>query len=139
MNARLVEAARRYIGTPFRHQGRDANGLDCAGLVLLALNDIGEFPDDVDGYGLSPWRGGLRDAVEAFYGPPIDDAPEPGDVLLMRFRAEPQHLAIATDYYLGGLGIIHTRSDLRRGQQRGQVVEHRLNDVWAKRIVKVYR
>lgn len=139
MNRALVDAARAYIGVPFRHQGRTREGMDCAGLVMAALNDLGRFPDDVEGYGMSPWLDGLQMAVEAFYGPPTAEPIEPGDVLLMRFRSQPQHLAIATDYYLGGLGMIHTRSDLMRGRQRGRVVEHRLNDVWNKRIVKVYR
>jgi hypothetical protein len=57
----------------------------------------------------------------------------------MKFVREPQHIAIAGNYYLGGLSVIHTRSDMKSGKQLGKVVEHRLDDVWTRRIVKVFR
>ena len=56
----------------------------------------------------------------------------PGDVLLMRFRKDPQHLAFVTDY-ADGLGIIHSYSSI------GRVVEHRLDEKWRRRIVAAYR
>lgn len=52
----------------------------------------------------------------------------PGDVLLMRFKNDPQHLAI-----FAGETIIHSYSTV------GMVCEHRLADVWIARIVGVYR
>jgi len=39
--AEFVEAARSYLGVPFRHLGRNRNGLDCVGLVLCAAHDVG--------------------------------------------------------------------------------------------------
>ena len=52
----------------------------------------------------------------------------PGDLLLMRFAGEPQHLAVFT-----GETIIHAY------QATGRVVEHSLDDKWRRRIVRVYR
>jgi len=131
----IVSAARAYIGVPFRHRGRSATRLDCAGLAIRALRDAGRVVAfDIRHYGQEPWRDGLRQAVQANMGPPVDDAPQPGDVLLMRFNTDqPHHIAIAGDYLYGGLSIIHAYAEV------GRVVEHRLDDRWRSRIVEVYR
>ena len=34
MDNRFVREARRYIGTRWKHRGRDHNGLDCVGLII---------------------------------------------------------------------------------------------------------
>jgi hypothetical protein len=53
------------------------------------------------------------------------------DIVLMRFRADPQHFALIsrTDPYY----IIHASSST------GEVVENRLDDLWRSRIVRAYR
>jgi cell wall-associated NlpC family hydrolase len=51
-----------------------------------------------------------------------------GDLLLMRFSGEPQHLAIYT-----GDTIIHAY------ERVGKVVEHGMDAAWRRRIVRVYR
>ncbi len=63
---------------------------------------------------------------------PMEDI-RPGDLLLMRFEQEPQHLAIVGDYEFGGLSIIHAYAQARK------VVETRLDDVWLSRVVVAYR
>lgn len=135
----LVDAARRYMGAPFAHQGRAAWAMDCAGLLVLAERDCGRELRDVAAYGRTPWRDGLESALVDNYGPPVQGDLLPGDKLLMRFAREPQHIAIVTDYIGGGLGIIHTRSDISNGRQKGRVVEHILDATWRDRIVKVFR
>ena len=135
----LVTAARAYMGAPFHHQGRAAHGMDCAGLLVLAERDCGRELRDVAAYGRTPWRDGLEAALVDNYGAPVTGEMLPGDKLLMRFTLEPQHIAIVTDYIGGGLGVIHTRSDVSHGQQQGRVVEHILDATWLDRIVKVYR
>lgn len=37
----FVDHARKYLGVPWRHQGRSRGGLDCVGLVVLAARDCG--------------------------------------------------------------------------------------------------
>lgn len=142
MDTALVAAARGYLGAPFVHQGRLPAGMDCAGLLVLAYADCGRQLRDLSGYGRTPWRDGLEAALEDNFGPALPDGEkiEPGDKLLILGRSgEPQHIAIAGDYYLGGISLIHTRSDLFRGAERGRVTEHRLDERWAKLIFKVYR
>lgn len=130
----IVLAARGLLGTPFLHQGRSRLGADCAGMVILCERELGSDPPDVAGYGKSPWKDGLREAMEAFYGPARTDGPFVGDRVLMRFRREPQHVAIVGDYFAGGLSLIHCHSGV------GVVTEHRLSGSrWERFIVGIYR
>lgn len=127
----ILAAARAAIGTPFQHQGRAAGkALDCAGLIVHVARDIGAEYVDTAGYSRLPSHGLLQAALErqpCLMPVSIADR-QPGDVLLMRFKNEPQHLAICA-----GETIIHSYSTV------GQVCEHRLSDVWVSRIVSVYR
>lgn len=122
----LVNAARTFLGTPYRHQGRNEHGIDCAGLLVASYRLLGIELDDMRAYGMEPWRDGLRQQVEKNFTLQSRD-PEPGDILLLRVRREPQHLAIATD-----LGIIHAYASV------GRVVETSMGSQWSKRLVGVY-
>lgn len=133
MTPPIVKAARAYIGVPFKHRGRTYGGLDCAGLIWRAYADHGVILPDVRIYGREPHKNGLEGAVFAAFGNPAARAPEPGDVLLMRFEREPHHLGIVGDYAHGGLSLIHAYGTA------GKVVEHRLDEAWRGRIVAVYR
>lgn len=128
----IAALARTWLGTPFRHQGRGAAGLDCVGLVLVVAQRLGLFADlDPRDYGRIPDGQTLAAGCARHLAP----APQPaaGDVLLLRFAAAPQHLAIAGDYPHGGLSIIHAWAVARR------VVEHRLDALWSARIVSAWR
>lgn len=121
----LIAAARAYLGTPFAHQGRSRHGLDCVGLLVLAARDAGARIEDRADYPADP--GGLLPVELARQFDPVE-AREPGDILLMRFAGEPQHLALFT----GGT-VLHCYTTVRR------VVEHRLDTRWARRVVQAYR
>lgn len=128
----VVTAARACLGTPFAHQGR-INGvaLDCAGLAVSVAQKLGVEYADFQGYGREPYNGQLESALDTQLGiervPDISDM-QAGDLLLMRFSANPQHVAIFT-----GQNIIHSYESV------GICCEHRLSDIWLKRIVRVYR
>lgn len=129
----VVAAARAYLGVRFRHQGRSRHGLDCVGLLLLAFRDVGRVYRDVPAYGRTPWKDGLREAVASQLQPvPLDDM-QPGDVALIRFDKEPQHVALIGDYLTGGLSLIHSYAIVRR------VTEQRLDEAWRANILEVYR
>ncbi len=55
---RVVQNARKFIGTPFRHSGRSTLGIDCAGLLYMAYSRAGiELPKS-DGFPYTPgwWK-----------------------------------------------------------------------------------
>jgi cell wall-associated NlpC family hydrolase len=134
----ILITARTEIGTPFRHQGRTPKwALDCAGLVCHVACALGLEYFDQQGYSKRP-SGGLLEA--ALDGQPClervaIDAMQPGDVLLMRFDGDHQHLAIYagwSDVYQGE-GIIHA------WLQAKKVAENIMTDEWRSRIVRAYR
>lgn len=126
----IVAAARAALGTPFRHQGRIPGvALDCAGLAIISAQAAGIDVIDQSGY---PRRAGgamLEDALDS--QPALErvrEAPQLGDILLMRFEGDPQHLGICA-----GKTIIHSWATMRR------VVEHDITADWLRRIMRVYR
>jgi cell wall-associated NlpC family hydrolase len=127
----IIAAARECIGTPFWHQGRRVGiGLDCAGVAIHVAQKIGIDHFDVAGYGRTPADGQLERTLEDQPGLQriMLNNRQPGDLLLMRFVSDPQHLAICA-----GDTIIHAYESV------GTCCEHRLSSMWAARIVRVYR
>ena len=125
----IIAAARSAIGTPFRHQGREVGkALDCAGLAIHVAATVGAEYQDSPGYAARPSSGLLESALDAQSGLERVFEMQPGDMLLMRFMGDPQHLAI-----YAGETIIHAFAAGRK------VCEHRLDDVWRTRIVRIYR
>ncbi len=126
----IVTLARAQIGTPFRHQGRIAGkAFDCAGLVIYVAKKLGVEHFDVSAYGRTPNNGMLIEILDkqpCVYR--INGTPKAGDILLMRFHNEPQHLAICA-----GETIIHSYMNVAK------VCEHRYSDVWKARTVAAYR
>lgn len=130
----LITIARSTLGTPFCHQGRSLEGgLDCVGVPLYVANQMGISYTDVVGYTRRPGGGKL----EATFDEHVENGVlirvsisemQAGDLLMMNFSGQPQHIAIFT-----GENIIHAY------QQVGRVCEHRLDDTWRSRIVRVYR
>lgn len=128
----IVAAARECLGTPFSHQDRLLGvGMDCAGVALHAVRATGVEVLDVKGYGTTPNKGQLAAALDA--QPALErifniSDRAAGDILLMRFLGEPQHVGICT-----GSGIIHAYEAV------GGCCEHDICAKWAARIVRVYR
>lgn len=145
-----VRRARELValGVPFVHLGRDLNGLDCVGAMAYAF----DYPiQDVPVYPRDPYRGQLDQHLEEVFGPPLQvavverggrciqpvDAAQlrEGDVVSMQYRGPSRHVGLVANHPTipGQLSLIHTDLTI------GRVVEHRLDDTWLNRIVKVYR
>lgn len=131
MTRQVINAARAYIGTPFRHQGRVKGlGVDCVGLVAGVATDLGLTVLDRTGYGRQPYRGELEAALdEQPMLARVFGEPEPGDVLVMGFAGPPQHVGILTD---NGT-MIHA------WESAGKVTEHTFSGSWRSRVRRVYR
>lgn len=125
MPADFIAAARSYVGVPFHHQGRTRHGVDCVGLVVCAAREIGIALADRTDYPRDP--NGLLPMEMARQLAAVESA-RPGDILLMRFRGEPQHVAI-----LAGETLIHSYASI------GRVVEHGQDAKWRRRVVAAYR
>ena len=137
----IVTQARGWLGTPFHHQARLKKvGCDCLGLVVGVVDELGlkdstgtllasydevTYSREPDGAYLMQKLVGLLEEI------PITEK-RAGDLGLFNVRDNPQHVAIFTDYE-GTIGMIHCYAQARR------VVEHRLDDDWASRLVKVFR
>jgi cell wall-associated NlpC family hydrolase len=125
----IITAARGALDTPFAHQGRIAGlALDCAGLIVHVVRSLGIPYTDVAAYGRSPHQGLLQATLDSNDCIEHVTDRQAGDILLMRFASEPQHLAICA-----GETMIHSYLAV------GKVCEHRLSSMWAARIVAVYR
>ena len=112
VGAKVEGAARALVGTRFRAQGRDTDGLDCVGLAAAALR-AGGFEGAVPrGY---PLRGGEPVRVTARLDAVLvrGDGEAPGDLLLLASGPGQLHLAIRT-----ASGIVHADAGLRRVVER---------------------
>jgi NlpC/P60 family putative phage cell wall peptidase len=138
--AAVVDEARRWLGTPFHHQAHTRGvGADCLGMVGGVAIALGLYPAEAwatiwaqhAGYARTP-DGSTLEAVCRRYLVPAGHLMQPGDVLLMRFSRDPQHMAILVPYAHGGLAMVHAYS------RAGRVVEHRYAPVWQARTVDWY-
>jgi cell wall-associated NlpC family hydrolase len=130
----FIVAARSYIGTKFHHQGRVPNvGLDCAGVVVCAAAACGITLGDIQGYGRQPDGNALFKHCEA-NGRKVSRAEaQAGDVILMSFERDPQHLAVISEIEGDRIRVIHAWL-----QARG-TVENDIDQVWMDRIVAIFR
>ena len=137
----VIDESRRWKGTPWVHQGHTRGlGCDCAGLVGGVAVSLGIVPADWwdfecaphSGYSRQPLGNGLIVILDNFMHQISLEMAQPGDVLVMRFRRDPQHLAILAPYATGGRAIVHALSN------PGCVVEHRLDDRWMARVTHAY-
>lgn len=125
----IVTTARSWVGTPYLHQGRSRLGVDCGGLLVCVareLNlDIVEFSAN---YSMSPDPGFILNYIESNAYKISKTERQPGDIIHFSFAGEPRHVGIASD-----VGVIHSWAKPMK------VVEHRIDSVWEKRIVNIYR
>ena len=136
----IVDEARQWLGTPYVHQGH-TKGLacDCAGLVAGVAVSLGIVPDtwwqnegaSYSGYGRQPANGMLERICDGFME--RVDSLEIGNVVGLRWSKETQHLGIIAPYCFGGLSLVHAL------ESSGKVIEHRLADVWLKRITHIWQ
>lgn len=140
----IVEAARAYIGVPWKHMGRTRRGLDCAGLLILAVKDAeGSELEAPARYGREPFNKGLETYLEKSADLVWSGAKGAcrysqlmvGDGVLMSPGPRARHLAIVGDDPMYRFSLIH--ADGTPGI--GKVVEHGLTDYFLNMIVAIYR
>src|SRR5690625_2796516 len=137
--ARVVAAARRWIGTPYHHQASCIGvGCDCLGLVRGIWREVmGAEPERPQAY-TPDWAEATGEermlAAAARYLVPVRGEALAGDVLLFRM-VEPgpaKHAAILSSDGLEDGRMIHAYSG-------HAVCETRLGPAWGRRLAAVFR
>ena len=102
---RLITSLTRLEGTPFHHQGRNKFGVDCIGMLLMALDDQGIKPYASRDYDHTPEDGLLIKQIEESGLCYKRDVAlrQRGDILIFLIRRHPIHLSV----YLGDDRMIH--------------------------------
>lgn len=111
---RVVQNARKFIGTPFRHSGRSTIGIDCAGLLYMSFHRAGiELPKgDGKEYTVGWWK--QTNAEERLYHgllragfrPLFDnESPDKADIPLFKLFGKnyPAHhsgIMISQEYFI---------------------------------------
>lgn len=132
--SKIVEEARTYLGTPFKHQGRvKGAGVDCIGLLQQTGKTLGLLDYDNTTYGRLPRGNQLCMHLDNCMLRVLGDNYSYGDVLVFWFmkEGEANHVGIATPH-----GMIHTYAAMAGG---GKVVENTLDNFWQKRLMGAYR
>lgn len=136
--AQIVEEAREWIGTRWRHQGRKKGlATDCIGLIggVAAACDIPgskEWASDreLHRYGRLSDPAFLYAGCERFMDRiPLQEV-APGDVLVMAFDRDPQHFAIVSR--TDPMYLIHAYTTVRKVVENGA-------DIWKGKILRAYR
>lgn len=133
--ARIVAAARGWIGTPYRHQAsvRGA-GADCLGLLRGVWREVhGCEPEAVPAYTADwsepareerLWQAARRHLLER----PLQAPAEPGEVLLFRMRAG------SVAKHLGILSRAGAQAAFIHAYSGHAVLESPLSGPWQRRI-----
>lgn len=131
----FIAAARSLVGAPYRHQGRSARGVDCVGLPIYALAQIGVQCEDLFGYSARPDGVTLQANVEKHLGAPVKSW-RPGDIVLMRWHER------GSTVYCNHVGILGTHGGrwtlIHALHAEKRVVEHSLEGHWPRRVHCVY-
>lgn len=124
----FIAAARGWIGVRWLHQGRTLGGIDCVGLVLVSLSEIGIIIPDMQGYRRSPnpeqFLGHIRE-----HSLPANQ-PLPGTVGIFRDGTQPCHVGIFAEMH-GQPSLIHAYAGT------GIVMEEPFIHDWPSKLVEV--
>ncbi len=124
----VVNEARKYIGSPYRHRGTSKTGIDCIGVVWRVAFDLGLTNIILPEYSNEP----SSEYMSRHLGEELERIDKrdsfQGDVFAFRFAKFTQHVGIYT-----GRNIIHSY------QQIGGCREHIMSDKWRRLHIATYR
>ncbi len=134
----IIAAGMSYVGVPYREQGRNMAGLDCAGVIVCAGVDSGAFAHDAANSIAKNYS--RRPNVEEFTKSMIQsgcvrlpfNGREHGDILRIAYNNWPVHVGL---YEVDGHGkewIIHAYLPLKKvvRERLSQQIEGLISTVW---------
>jgi len=136
----VVKEARRWVGTPWRHEGRTIRkGVDCAGLIICTAANLDLVHVTITGYSLYPDGHTMEDYCRAhLIHVPLLTEMQYGDVVILGDLQWPHHLAIIGDKGYP-FSIIHAHNNPTAKKNKKKVVEHRLDSKWMSKVKSCYR
>jgi len=142
---KFVDEAKTWLGTKFKHQGRLKHiGCDCIGLISGCMNNLNlkingrEIKEiDLKNYSRIPDGKILENNLDSLFTYKNIKDVEIGDIFLMRFFKNPQHVGIISEISDNNdnsknIKIIHSY------QNSHGVVEHILSEGFRDKIIKIY-
>ncbi len=110
--AAVIAEARRHLGTPFRHQGRTPDGLDCVGLLIAIARALNLPHEDITGYTRRATGMGFLEHFRAHLTEiPLSQA-SPADVLIFVETIYPCHTGLLSQRH-GVAHLIHAHAPRR--------------------------
>jgi probable lipoprotein NlpC len=112
---RVIEASKKYEGTPYRYSGMTARGLDCSGFICLSFKDALSVALPRSASGLYSWA-----EITTL------DKAQPGDLLF--FKTDKSGKITHVALYLGERRFIHAAS---AGAKTGVIYSSLNEKYWA--------
>lgn len=129
----FIATARSFIGTPWVHQGRSDDGIDCLGLVSVSARTSHGNTVDVLDYAPQAQDETMLQMCQQHMDRVQVSELQPADVVICKYGNQ-RHMAIVGDYPAPGeLSLVHASSLF------GKVVEHRLDAAWRRLILAAFR
>jgi cell wall-associated NlpC family hydrolase len=131
--ADVVAEARSWTGVQWLHQGRNRNGIDCVGLIVVVRRELGIGDYDVKGYPREPDGTFLSHFFKAGFTRVGILQAQPADVLLFKEAIAPCHMGIITARNGDVLHMIHAFATRRK------VIEEPVTHDWQRKWVAALR
>lgn len=125
----IVEEARKWLGTPYHHQGRVlGHGVDCYGVIEMVGRTLGvPIPQGIT-YSRIPNEEELIGYMDGYAQRiPLESAAM-GDIIILPFKFKMRHMAILTDK-----GMLHAY------EPEGRVIEHAVDAKWRRLFRRAYQ
>lgn len=130
----IVDEARTWLGTPWHHQARVKHvGVDCVGVIIKVAHHFGISDFDILDYSRIPDPVQMKALLDQHLIPITKAEVLPADILWLRVKEDPQHLAIVSR--VDPMMVIHAFN--RRGIDK--VVETHAGAFWDDRVIGCYR
>jgi len=96
--SQIVEAAKSFLGTRWKHQGRDRRGVDCVGLLVAIADALECTPKDliIPPYGRQP-DGSLMEYFRLHMTQVPLNKLKAGTALVFEFGGSPYHAGVLID------------------------------------------